>query len=99
VRSAILFLSGITRLEKAADKRYWTREDYQQYKHSTSCLIPFPPVLIRHMPMLVKAIFFFEWGIYSYPSGIHAEFVRLLCDCTATENTSSEKAKLTDNDK
>jgi steroid 5-alpha reductase family enzyme len=36
----LLFVSGIPLLEKSADERYGSREDYQAYKASTSVFIP-----------------------------------------------------------
>ncbi|MGB0757359.1 MAG: DUF1295 domain-containing protein [Patescibacteria group bacterium] len=39
----IIFVSGIPLLEKAADKRWGSDQNYQQYKKRTSVLIPLPP--------------------------------------------------------
>ncbi len=64
---SILFFSGITRLEEAADKRYWFDPAYQAYKKRTSPLIPLPPPLFNAMPPLVKRLFFFEFKQYTYP--------------------------------
>jgi steroid 5-alpha reductase family enzyme len=64
---SILFFSGITRLEEAADKRYWFEPAYQQYKQQTSPLIPLPPAFFNAMPLIVKRFLFFEFPNYTYP--------------------------------
>jgi steroid 5-alpha reductase family enzyme len=39
----LLFVSGVPTLEKKYDQRYKDNEDYQQYKESTSLIVPLPP--------------------------------------------------------
>lgn len=64
---SILFFSGITRLEEAADKRYWHNADYQTYKRRTSCLILLPPPLYAPLPAVIKRFLLFEYKMYSFP--------------------------------
>jgi steroid 5-alpha reductase family enzyme len=64
---SILFFSGITRLEEAADKRYWHDPAYQTYKRRTSPLIPLPPPLYAPLPGLIKRFLLFEFAMYSHP--------------------------------
>lgn len=64
---SILFFSGITRLEEAADKRYWHNADYQTYKRRTSCLILLPPPLYAPLPAFIKRFLLFEFKMYSFP--------------------------------
>jgi len=63
----LLFASGIPPLEKSADKRYWHREDYQEYKKSTSVLIPLPHFIYRNLPRFFKACFCVEFPMYTTP--------------------------------
>jgi len=62
----ILFVSGVTRLEKYSDERYWVFNEYQKYKAKTSVIIPTPPCCFYHLPKCIKKVFFCEWGIYNY---------------------------------
>jgi len=62
----VMFLSGPTRLEQEADKRYWTNEEYQRYKKRTSNLVLLPPGCYGAMPRWIKQIFC-DWPIYWYP--------------------------------
>lgn len=39
----LLFVSGVPLLEKSADKKWGKDKKYQEYKRTTSILIPFPP--------------------------------------------------------
>jgi len=39
----LLFVSGVPLLEKSADARWGRDKKYQQYKNSTSVIIPLPP--------------------------------------------------------
>jgi steroid 5-alpha reductase family enzyme len=63
----LLFLSGIPALEESADKKYWNRPDYQEYKKSVSVLIPLPHFVYRNLPRILKGIFLCEFPYYTYP--------------------------------
>ena len=43
ITTLLLFISGIPPLEKRHQKKYGSQKNYQQYKKSTSLLIPLPP--------------------------------------------------------
>jgi len=62
----IMLLSGPTRLEKEADKRYWSSDEYQRYKKRTSNLVTLPPPCYGALPRWIKW-FFCEWPIYWNP--------------------------------
>jgi len=61
----ILFISGITRLEKSSDDRFWHDEDYLRYKKKTSVLIPIPPTCYFCCSDGLKCCMCCEWGIYN----------------------------------
>ena len=61
----LMFMSGVPLLEKPANKRYGHREDYQEYRRSTSILVLIPPVIYRPLPKFVKTVFLFEWPMYA----------------------------------
>jgi len=63
----LLFLSGIPPLEASADKKYWTREDYQLYKKSVSPLVPLPHFIYRNLPLFLKGLLLCEFPFYSNP--------------------------------
>ena len=50
--------------EKRSDERFVTKEEYWDYKNSTSPLVLFPPSLYSKLPWIVKKIFFFEYDMY-----------------------------------
>lgn len=61
----ILFLSGMPLLEHSADDRYGSLEDYQEYKRSTSPLLPLPPGVYQEIPKCLKCCFLFEFPFYT----------------------------------
>jgi hypothetical protein len=66
ITSSLLFLSGITRLEEAADKRYGNRDDYREYKRRTSPLIPIPPIFFGCCANALKCFLCCEFPMYNY---------------------------------
>eukprot|EP01129_Flabellula_baltica_P001314 TRINITY_DN11201_c0_g1_i1.p1 TRINITY_DN11201_c0_g1~~TRINITY_DN11201_c0_g1_i1.p1 ORF type:complete len:297 (-),score=25.47 TRINITY_DN11201_c0_g1_i1:40-930(-) len=61
----ILFLSGVSRLEKSSDKRYGTNPGYYSYKNKTSALIPIPPIIYKNIPFCCQVICCCEWKIFN----------------------------------
>eukprot|EP01095_Lingulamoeba_sp_RSL-Kostka_P003894 TRINITY_DN15012_c0_g1_i1.p1 TRINITY_DN15012_c0_g1~~TRINITY_DN15012_c0_g1_i1.p1 ORF type:complete len:302 (+),score=55.47 TRINITY_DN15012_c0_g1_i1:138-1043(+) len=65
----LLFLSGMPILEKNSSNRYLgreeTREEYKEYLHNTSPLVPFPPFIYKRVPKVLKIIFFCEYPFYN----------------------------------
>jgi len=61
----LMFLSGVPKLEEAADKRYWDNENYQVYKQNTPVLIPLPPG--RVVDPRVRALCCCEFSLYTTP--------------------------------
>lgn len=43
ITTLLLFVTGIPLLEKSADKRWGTLDEYKEYKRKTSILVPLPP--------------------------------------------------------
>eukprot|EP01108_Squamamoeba_japonica_P001666 TRINITY_DN172_c0_g1_i3.p1 TRINITY_DN172_c0_g1~~TRINITY_DN172_c0_g1_i3.p1 ORF type:complete len:339 (-),score=42.23 TRINITY_DN172_c0_g1_i3:162-1139(-) len=64
---SILFFSGITRLERMADERYWFQPDYQQYRKQTSPLWLIPPAIYGALPVIVKRVLLLELPAYENP--------------------------------
>jgi steroid 5-alpha reductase family enzyme len=61
----LLFVSGLPLVEKSADNRHGSKEDYREYKRRTSILIPFPPVLYVRFPSSLKSTLLFDWPMYN----------------------------------
>uniref|UniRef100_A0A0A9XEZ2 Uncharacterized protein n=3 Tax=Lygus hesperus TaxID=30085 RepID=A0A0A9XEZ2_LYGHE len=61
----LLFLSGMPILEKNADEKYGSRDDYLSYKRTTSPLIPLPPSIYGALPSAVKFVLF-EFPLYNH---------------------------------
>ena len=55
-------------LEEKSDGRHGSKPEYQEYKLSTSPLIPLPPLLYRALPALIKSCFLCEFPIYNKTS-------------------------------
>ncbi|XP_055341705.1 uncharacterized protein LOC129590476 [Paramacrobiotus metropolitanus] len=66
VSGAILFLSGMPPQEQSAHLRYGHDEDYQDYKYSTSPLVPMPPELYVKFPRFVQMCCLFELPLYDF---------------------------------
>lgn len=56
----LMFGSGITLAEERYNKRHGRDDWYLDYRERTSPLWPFPPAIYRHLPAVIKQIFFFE---------------------------------------
>merc|ERR1712079_901392 len=69
--STLLFLSGIPLLEQKSDARHGSKEEYREYKKSTSPLVPLPPSLYRALPGCLKVCLLCERPIYN--RGVAAE--------------------------
>ena len=73
----LMFVSGLTLQERpGAKKRYesgnhW--ESYLTYTKRTSILIPFPPQLYVHVPIILKRTIFLEFPIYVFDPAKHAD--------------------------
>ncbi|XP_070574426.1 uncharacterized protein [Ptychodera flava] len=65
VTMMLLFLSGIPLLEKNADDRYGSVEEYRAYKKRTSVLFLFPTSLYITLPSFMKCIFCCEFPLYN----------------------------------
>nr|KJB39168.1 hypothetical protein B456_007G004200 [Gossypium raimondii] len=61
----LLFVSGLTILEKSGDKKFGNVEAYRVYKKRTSALIPLPRSIYGNLPYWFKAVFLFEFPIYN----------------------------------
>ncbi|KAL4361107.1 hypothetical protein GQ457_04G039160 [Hibiscus cannabinus] len=61
----LLFVSGLPILEASADKKFSNVDAYRIYKKSTSPLIPLPPAVYGNLPHWFKAVFLFEFPVYS----------------------------------
>ncbi|XP_042499627.1 uncharacterized protein C594.04c-like isoform X5 [Macadamia integrifolia] len=61
----LLFVSGIPLLEESADKKFGNLAEYRIYKRKTSPLILLPSVVYRNFPAWFKAVFLFEFPLYS----------------------------------
>ncbi|XP_020257010.1 uncharacterized protein LOC109833670 isoform X2 [Asparagus officinalis] len=66
----LLFVSGIPLLEKSADKRHGSSEEYRIYKLTTSPLVPLPPGVYGNLPSWFRVAFLFEFPLYNrgFPS-------------------------------
>ena len=64
----LLLFSGIPTAEGNNQKRFLKTSDVRQrflaYRECTSPLILMPTTLYKHLPLIVKRIFFFEWKMY-----------------------------------
>ena len=73
----LFFLSGLNLQERpGAKKRYekgqhW--DEYAQYLHRTSILIPFPPLLYEKMPTILKRTVFLEFPMYVFDPAKHSD--------------------------
>ena len=73
----LMFLSGLPLQEVPnAKKRYqkdlnW--EEYREYLHKTSILIPMPPVIYARIPTMLKRTVFLEFPIYVYKPVVEDE--------------------------
>ncbi|KAJ4974062.1 hypothetical protein NE237_007236 [Protea cynaroides] len=61
----LLFVSGIPLLEESADKKFGNVAEYRIYKRTTSPLILLPSVVYGNLPAWFKAVFLFEFPLYS----------------------------------
>ena len=73
----LMFVSGLPLQERPGGKKryesgnHW--ESYSEYTKRTSILIPFPPQLYVHMPILLKRTVFLEFPIYVFDPAKHAD--------------------------
>ncbi|KFK43981.1 hypothetical protein AALP_AA1G199300 [Arabis alpina] len=61
----LFFVSGIPLLEASADKKYGSLGAYRHYKKTTSPLILLPRGVYGFLPKWCKAVFLFEFPMYS----------------------------------
>ena len=61
----LLFVVGMPLLEAKSDERHGGKAEYQEYKLSTSPLIPLPPLLYRALPAILKSCCLCEFPIYN----------------------------------
>jgi len=61
----LLFFSGMPLLEEKSDARHGSKAEYQEYKLSTSPLIPLPPLLYRALPAFMKCCCLCEFPLYN----------------------------------
>lgn len=61
----LLFFSGMPLLEEKSDKRHGGKEEYLEYKSSTSPLLLLPPTLYRALPSPLQCFLFCEFPIYN----------------------------------
>lgn len=60
----LCFLSGMNLSEPQYDTKWASNDGYQEYRRTTSILIPMPTCLYGCLPTPIKAIFLFEWPMY-----------------------------------
>jgi len=61
----LLFFSGMPLLEEKSDSRHGDKEEYQEYKRSTSPLLLLPPSLYRALPHFIQCCCLFEFPLYN----------------------------------
>jgi len=61
----LLFFSGIPLLEEKSDSRHGDKEEYLEYKSSTSPLLLLPPSLYRALPSPIQCFCLCEFPIYN----------------------------------
>ncbi|KAI9744560.1 MAG: hypothetical protein M1818_002089 [Claussenomyces sp. TS43310] len=73
----LMFVSGLPLSERpGAKKRYEKRQNWEQYSeylHRTSILIPFPPQIYTKLPTIVKRTIFLEFPIYVFDPAKHSD--------------------------
>ena len=70
----IFIVAGMPLLEEKSDARHGGKPEYQEYKQSTSPLIPLPPRLYGALPGLLKVCCLCEFPIYNKTApGIHSD--------------------------
>lgn len=60
----LCFGSGMNLSEPQYNRRWATNADYQEYRRTTSILIPMPTSLYGKIPEIVKTVFLFEFPFY-----------------------------------
>uniref|UniRef100_A0A7S2V608 Steroid 5-alpha reductase C-terminal domain-containing protein n=1 Tax=Fibrocapsa japonica TaxID=94617 RepID=A0A7S2V608_9STRA len=60
----LMFASGIPLLEKSAQAKYGSTQEYRDYIEQTSVLVTLPPIIFKAVPKAVKSFLFCEWAIY-----------------------------------
>mmetsp|Transcript_20117 Transcript_20117/g.39062 ORF Transcript_20117/g.39062 Transcript_20117/m.39062 type:complete len:336 (+) Transcript_20117:113-1120(+) len=61
----LLHVSGVPLLEDSSDKKHGMKPEYLEYKKNVSCLVPLPQFVYGNLPQFIKAVFLFEWPMYS----------------------------------
>eukprot|EP01035_Chromulina_nebulosa_P041842 gene41842-56659_t len=60
----LLGFSGMPILEKSANKKYGSIEEFQKYRKETSILVIMPNADYRNLPDVLKCVLLFEWPVY-----------------------------------
>lgn len=65
VMALLLGLSGMPILEQGWNEKYGRMSGFDEWKLSTSPVVPLPPVVYRALPRVVKTTLLFEWPLYA----------------------------------
>lgn len=69
IMALLLGLSGMPIQEKGWNKKYGRMPGFDEWKRTTSPVVPLPPAVYGALPEVVKTVFLFEWPIYA--AGLH----------------------------
>eukprot|EP00168_Porphyra_purpurea_P006114 TRINITY_DN1744_c0_g1_i2.p4 TRINITY_DN1744_c0_g1~~TRINITY_DN1744_c0_g1_i2.p4 ORF type:complete len:106 (-),score=45.25 TRINITY_DN1744_c0_g1_i2:242-559(-) len=61
----LLGLSGMPIQERGWNKKYGRMAGFDEWKRTTSPVVPLPPSVYGPLPKVVKTLFLFEWPIYA----------------------------------
>lgn len=65
VMALLLGLSGMPILERGWNKKYGRMAGFDEWKASTSPVVPLPPAVYRALPRVVKTVLLFEWPLFA----------------------------------
>ncbi|GAB0490293.1 hypothetical protein MMPV_001525 [Pyropia vietnamensis] len=65
IMALLLGLSGMPIQEQGWNKKYGRMAGFDEWKASTSPVVPLPPTVYRALPRVVKSVLLFEWPLYS----------------------------------
>lgn len=65
IMALLLGLSGMPIQEKGWNKKYGKMAGFDEWKRTTSPVVPLPPAVYGPLPGVVKTVLLFEWPIYA----------------------------------